>query len=112
MYRAAYYDAINTVICEIDFRFNNKSLAQFLLMEKIIKGSEDQLKELIDLKYYDHLIDFDALKHELLTWKICLKTFSDENKKKFATIDSITKLIVEKGIYFKCVFYTKYNDYF
>ena len=58
MYRAAYYDAINTVIREIDFRFNNKSLAPFLLMEKIIKWSEDQLKELIDLKYYDHLIDF------------------------------------------------------
>ena len=100
MYRAAYYEAINTAISEIDFRFNKKSLSPFLLMEKIIKGSEDQLQELIDLNYYDHLIDLEALKQELLTWKIVLKTFSNENKTDLTTIDSITKLIIDNGIYF------------
>jgi hypothetical protein len=91
-YKSMLFEIIDTVTKEIEFRFENNACESILSMEKIIKGngSDDDINQLVDLNFYNRLVDFDKLQQELKTWNhfINLKLRLQRAKKRVTNIEN------------------------
>lgn len=64
---------------EITSRFDDQSLEPLKLLDSIIKNKNTEFANLIDLGYYNAMIDFRALKTELSVWPSQIQNFQSEN---------------------------------
>ena len=93
-----YYELINTLIREIQDRFEDDSLIPLLIMERILKGKENDcdFQDLKNLEYYNCLIDFQILAKELITWKSTLGNYTNKKKYNFGSISIIVRAFIEE----------------
>jgi hypothetical protein len=109
MFREKFFQIEDAIISEITMRFNDQTIEPLFLMERIIKGAHlvNDLDTLERLNFYNHLIDFNQLQKEMLTWKHSLNKLQSELANdnssikwqcKINSISFITKLFVDKHL--------------
>ena len=82
-FKSIYYETLEKVINDLRNRFTDETLAPLILIECILKTEhkETDLEKLVELDFYNDLVNFDLLKNEIVLWTHDLKKKKKNERK-------------------------------
>ena len=99
-FKSIYYETLEKVINDLRNRFTDETLAPLILIECILKTEhkETDLEKLVELDFYNDLVNFDLLKNEIVLWTHDLKKRKKMKENDLITISYITKLFRDEKL--------------